>query len=60
MAGVSIFVTSLTDCIAFMVNGISRLPSVQSFGIFAGVGVVFDFIFEITIFTSFLAHDLRR
>lgn len=45
VAGVSIFVTSLTDCIAFMVNGISRLPSVQSFGIFAGVGVIFDFIF---------------
>ena len=60
LAGVSILITSVTDCVAFLVSGMSRLPALKSFCIFAGVGVIFDFILEVTIFSSFLARDLRR
>lgn len=60
IAGVSILITSVTDCIAFLMSGTSRLPALKSFCIFAGMGVLFDFIFEITIFSSFLALDMRR
>lgn len=60
LAGVSILITSMTDCIAFMISGTSRLPALKSFCIFAGMGVLFDFIFEITLFSSYLAYDMRR
>lgn len=45
LAGVSILITSVTDCVAFLVSSISRLPALKSFCIFAGLGVFFDFIF---------------
>ena len=58
LAGVSIFITSLTDFVAFLVSASSALPALRSFVIFAGFGIFFDFIFEITIYSSFLACDL--
>ena len=43
--GVSILITSLTDAVAFMLSGLSSLPALRSFAIFAGLGVLFDFLF---------------
>ena len=60
LGGVSILITSLTDAVAFMLSGLSSLPALRSFAIFAGFGVLFDFIFEVSFFASFLAIDLRR
>lgn len=60
LAGVSIFITSLTDFVAFIVSASSALPPLRSFVIFAAFGILFDFIFEVTIYSSFLAYDLRR
>ena len=60
LGGVSILVTSLTDAVAFMLSGLSSLPSLRSFAIFAGFGVIFDFLFEISFFASCLTLDLRR
>lgn len=60
LAGVSILITSLTDCIAFLVSSISHLPALNSFCIFAGLGIFFDFLFEITVFSAFLTYDLDR
>ena len=45
LAGVSIFITSLTDFVAFLVSASSALPALRSFVIFAGFGILFDFIF---------------
>lgn len=59
IAGVSIFITSLTDFVAFLVSATSALPALRSFVIFAGFGILFDFIFEITIYSSFLAFNLQ-
>ena len=45
LGGVSILITSFTDAVAFMLSGLSSLPSLRSFAIFAGLGVLFDFFF---------------
>ena len=58
--GVSILITSFTDAAAFMLSGLSSLPALRSFAIFAGFGVLFDFIFEVSFFASFLTIDLWR
>lgn len=60
LGGVSILITSFTDAVAFMLSGLSSLPSLRSFAVFAGLGVLFDFFFEISFFASFLAIDLWR
>lgn len=60
LAGVSILITSLTDCVAFLVSSATNLPALSSFCVFAGIGILFDFIFEITLFSAFLAYDLDR
>eukprot|EP00117_Sycon_ciliatum_P040252 scpid25305/ scgid4057/ Niemann-Pick C1 protein len=59
-AGVSVTVTSFTDFAAFMIGATTILPALQSFCIFAGVGVLFDFLTQITFFSACLAIDARR
>jgi len=58
-AGQSILVTSLTDFLVFMLGSMTILPALSSFCMYAGVGVLFDFLFQITFFTSCLVlnHD---
>ena len=60
LGGVSILITSVTDAVAFMLGGMSSLPSLRSFAFYAGLGVVFAFLFEITLFSAYLALDLKR
>ncbi|XP_062500022.1 patched domain-containing protein 3-like [Corticium candelabrum] len=59
-AGVSVTVTSLTDLVAFLVGASTVLPALQSFCVFAGIGILFDLIFQVTVFTAFLAIDGSR
>lgn len=60
VAGVSILLTSITDCVAFFASSFSSLPALESFSIFAAFGVLFDFFFQVTFFAAFLTIDLRR
>lgn len=60
VAGVSILLTSITDCVAFLASSFSSLPALSSFCFFAAMGVLFDFFFQITFFSAFLAIDLKR
>jgi hypothetical protein len=59
-AGVSVTVTSLTDLAAFLIGATTILPALRSFCVFAGVGIFFDFVFQVTFFTAFLAIDGTR
>ncbi|XP_077288110.1 NPC intracellular cholesterol transporter 1-like [Arctopsyche grandis] len=59
-AGASIIVTSFTDIVAFSVGAITVLPSLQSFCIYAAVGVFFIFIFAVTFYVAIFVLDLRR
>ena len=60
MGGSSVFITSLAQSVAFLVSSSSRFPAVRSFAIYAGVGVIFVFCLQITLFSLFLACDLER
>jgi len=59
-AGASITITSLTNCIAFLLGSLTSLPALSSFCVFAGFGMLFDFVAELTIFSGFLVYDLKR
>lgn len=59
-AGCSITITSLTDFLAFMIGATTILPALKSFCIYAGIGILADFVLQATLFTAFLALDARR
>ncbi len=58
--GMSILITSLTDFLAFAIGSTTVLPALSSFCIYAGVGVIFDFIFQITFFMACVSLNSRR
>ncbi|XP_078674225.1 patched domain-containing protein 3-like [Branchiostoma floridae x Branchiostoma belcheri] len=59
-AGVSITITSLTDCLAFTSGITSVFPAVRIFCTYAAVGVAFDFLYQITFFAAFMSLTGRR
>ncbi|CAD5111950.1 DgyrCDS1212 [Dimorphilus gyrociliatus] len=59
-AGVSITITSLTDVLAFAVGSSTILPALRSFCVFAAVGILGLFIFQLIFFTPFMALDEAR
>ncbi|GMH37982.1 hypothetical protein BSKO_05866 [Bryopsis sp. KO-2023] len=59
-AGSSIFVTSLTDLIAFLLAFFSAMPAMQAFGVYATLGVLFDFFFQVTFFVAAATLEARR
>ena len=59
-AGGSIFMTSLTDGLAFMIAGLSILPALKSTCICASFGVIMLFFYMSTFFLSCVALDQRR
>ncbi|XP_046745326.1 NPC intracellular cholesterol transporter 1-like [Diprion similis] len=59
-AGSSIFITSLTDVVAFVIGASTILPSLQSFCIYAAVGVFVTFLLQITFFVGFFTLDTKR
>ena len=59
-AGAAITVTSVTDVIAFGIGGLTVLPALQSFCIYASVGIVATFIFQSTFFLAWFSLDQRR
>ncbi|KAG4072065.1 hypothetical protein HA402_015564 [Bradysia odoriphaga] len=59
-AGASITVTSFTDVVAFSIGASTMLPSLQSFCIYAAVGVFFTYIFAITFVVAVFTLDQQR
>ncbi|GMH38064.1 hypothetical protein BSKO_05948 [Bryopsis sp. KO-2023] len=59
-AGSSIMVTSVTDFVAFTVGTFATIPAVQVFCLYASVGVLFDFLFQVTFFVAFVVLDAKR
>lgn len=58
--GPSIFLTSLSESICFFLGGLSDMPAVKAFALYAGMALLIDFILQITCFISLLALDSRR
>ena len=46
-AGVAITITSLTDIVAFGIGGTTVLPALKSFCLFASVGIVAIYFFQV-------------
>ena len=59
-AGGSIFMTSLTDCLAFGIGGLSVLPALKNTCLYASIGVVMLFVYMITFFMGCVVLDEWR
>nr|XP_012232571.1 PREDICTED: Niemann-Pick C1 protein-like [Linepithema humile]XP_012232572.1 PREDICTED: Niemann-Pick C1 protein-like [Linepithema humile] len=59
-AGSAITVTSFTDVVAFIIGASTILPSLQSFCIYAAVGVFVTFLLQITFFIGCFTLDAKR
>jgi len=58
--GPSIFTAALCESIAFFIGLLTDVPALQNFCLVAGLGVVIDFILQMTIFVGALAIDNKR
>ena len=59
-AGPSITITSITDCVAFLIGANSSILAIRSFCIFASVTVSMLYLTQITLFLCFVAWDSKR
>lgn len=58
--GPSMTLTSLSESCCFFLGGLSDMPAVRAFALYAGMALLIDFLFQITCFVSLLALDSRR
>ena len=59
-AGGTIFMTSLTDGVAFMIAGLSILPALRGTCICASIGVIMLFFYMSAFFLPCVALDQQR
>lgn len=59
-AGQSIMLTSVTDFFVFILGATTVLPALSSYCIYAGLGVLFDFLFQCTFFVACLTINHYR
>ncbi|KXZ49350.1 hypothetical protein GPECTOR_22g944 [Gonium pectorale] len=60
LAGSSITVSCMTNIIAFAVGTYTSLQALLSFSIYASIGTLFVFIYQVTVFPAILTLDARR
>eukprot|EP00466_Bigelowiella_natans_P019105 jgi/Bigna1/68029/fgenesh1_pg.5_\ len=60
VGGMSIFITSLTDFLAFAIGSTTQLPALSAFCVYAGLGVIFDFFFQVTFFMACVSLNASR
>jgi len=58
--GPSIFTAAFCEALAFFIGMLTDVPALQNFCLVAGLGVVADFILQLTIFVGVLSLDNRR
>jgi Niemann-Pick C1 protein len=58
--GPSILLTSVSESCCFFLGGLSDMPAVKAFALYAGMALFIDFLLQITCFVSLLALDARR
>ncbi|XP_076812151.1 NPC intracellular cholesterol transporter 1-like [Clavelina lepadiformis] len=56
----SMFMSSISETVAFFLGGLSNMPAVRTFSMFAGLAIFCDFLLQITCFVAILALDSRR
>lgn len=55
-AAVSITITNLTDVLAFVIGSTIKLPGIRIFCAYAGVAMIFVYIYQITFFAACMAY----
>ncbi|KAL1139914.1 hypothetical protein AAG570_006891, partial [Ranatra chinensis] len=58
--GPSMLLTSISESACFFLGGLSDMPAVKAFALYAGMALFLDFLFQITCFVSLLALDTNR
>ena len=58
--GPSILLTSISESCCFFLGGLSDMPAVRAFALYAGMALFFDFLLQITCFVSLLSLDTAR
>ena len=58
--GPSIFTAALCESIAFFIGLLTDVPALQNFCLVAGLGVIVDFVLQMTIFVGALSLDNQR
>ncbi|RCN39508.1 hypothetical protein ANCCAN_14571, partial [Ancylostoma caninum] len=56
----SMLLSTLSESLCFFVGAISDMPAVRGFSLFAGLAVIFDFVFQNTIFLAIFVWDCKR
>ncbi|KAF2896926.1 hypothetical protein ILUMI_09250 [Ignelater luminosus] len=58
--GPSMLLTSVSESCCFFLGGLSDMPAVRAFALYAGMALLLDFILQITCFVSLLSLDTVR
>ncbi|XP_053696589.1 NPC intracellular cholesterol transporter 1 isoform X2 [Sabethes cyaneus] len=58
--GPSILLTAVSESCCFFLGGLSDMPAVRAFALYAGMALLIDFLLQITCFVSLLALDTAR
>jgi Niemann-Pick C1 protein len=58
--GPSITVAAISECLAFLVGALTRIPALTTFCIVAAVAVLADYVLQLTWFAAALILDTRR
>lgn len=58
--GPSLLLASISEVTCFLLGGLSRMPAVRTFALYAGVALLLDFLLQVTCFVALLTLDARR
>ncbi|XP_012169744.2 NPC intracellular cholesterol transporter 1 isoform X3 [Bombus terrestris] len=58
--GPSMLLTSVSESCCFFLGGLSDMPAVKAFALYAGMALLVDFVLQVTCFVSLLALDTVR
>lgn len=58
--GPSMLLTSVSESCCFFLGGLSDMPAVKAFALYAGMALLIDFLLQITCFVSLLSLDAVR
>ncbi|XP_050436632.1 NPC intracellular cholesterol transporter 1-like [Adelges cooleyi] len=58
--GPSILITTASESACFLIGGLSEMPAVKAFALYAAMSLMMNFILQITFFVGLLALDAKK
>ncbi|XP_064480279.1 NPC intracellular cholesterol transporter 1-like [Ornithodoros turicata] len=58
--GPSVLLASISEATCFLLGGLTTMPAVRTFALYAGVALLIDFLLQITCFVALLTLDAKR